>query len=48
MGLKRFSPRVLFLGSYPRAERERVHPEPRYSDGSFAAAREWLRDLRNP
>jgi len=48
MGLKRFSPKVMFLGSYPRADRERVHPEPRYSDASFAAAREWLRELRNP
>lgn len=46
MGLKRFSPNVLFLGSYPRADRERVHPEPRYSDESFAAAREWLKGLR--
>ncbi|GGF38311.1 prephenate dehydratase [Microbacterium sorbitolivorans] len=48
MGLKRFSPNVQFLGSYPRADRERVHAEPRYSDASFAAAREWLRDLRSP
>ena len=48
MGLKRFSPRVLFLGSYPRADRERIHHEPRYSDASFAAAREWLRSLLEP
>ena len=46
MGLKRFSPNVLFLGSYPRADRERVHPEPRYSDESFAKARDWLAGLR--
>ena len=46
MGLKRFSPNVLFLGSYPRADHERVHAEPRYSDESFARARDWLAGLR--
>ncbi|WP_029151094.1 prephenate dehydratase [Microbacterium indicum] len=45
MGLKRFSPRVLFLGSYPRADRVTVRPEQRYSDDSFVDARDWLREI---
>lgn len=45
MGLKRFSPNVIFLGSYPRADREAVHHESRYSDASFADARDWLRGV---
>ncbi|MTE24268.1 prephenate dehydratase [Microbacterium sp. ZXX196] len=44
-GLKRFSPHVMFLGSYPRADRERVHAEARYADESFADARDWLRGI---
>ena len=42
LGVKRFSPRVVFLGSYPRADG--VRPEPRVStdDASFQNAREWL------
>lgn len=45
MGLKRFSPRVIFLGSYPRADRQVVQYSERYSDASFAEARDWLRGL---
>lgn len=45
MGLKRFSPRVIFLGSYPRADRQIVRYQDRYSDESFADARDWLRGL---
>ncbi|WP_156759187.1 prephenate dehydratase [Microbacterium karelineae] len=45
MGLKRFSPHVMFLGSYPRADREAVAHHDRYSDASFADARDWLRGL---
>lgn len=42
LGVKRFSPRVVFLGSYARADG--VRPEPRVStdDQSFQEAREWL------
>ncbi|MGC5076719.1 prephenate dehydratase [Agrococcus sp. DT81.2] len=45
LGLKRFSPSVTFLGSYPRADGQRIHVERRYSDRSFEEARDWLRGL---
>lgn len=45
LGLKRFSPSVTFLGSYPRADGQRIHVERRYSDRSFVEARDWLRGL---
>lgn len=45
MGLRRFSPNVVYLGSYPRADRAIVHYPERYSDEIFVEARDWLRDL---
>ena len=45
MGLRRFSPKVIFLGSYPRADRAIVHYPERYSDDVFIEARDWLRGL---
>lgn len=45
LGLRRFSPRVLFLGSYPRADRVVVHYPERYADDVFVEARDWLRGL---
>ena len=45
MGLRRFSPKVLFLGSYPRADRVVVRYPDRYSDDIFVEARDWLRGL---
>lgn len=45
LGLKRFSPNVQFLGSYPRADRQLVQVPPRYSDDVFADARDWLRGI---
>ncbi|GAB3403048.1 prephenate dehydratase [Schumannella luteola] len=45
LGLKRFSPRVTFLGSYPRADRKPVVPENRYRDEVFIEARDWLRGI---
>ncbi|WP_203136530.1 prephenate dehydratase [Microbacterium sp. JZ31] len=45
MGLRRFSPNVVFLGSYPRADRAIVQYPGRYSDEVFVEARDWLRDL---
>ncbi len=45
LGLRRFSPKVVFLGSYPRADRAVVHYEDRYSDDVFVEARDWLRGL---
>ena len=45
LGLKRFSPSVTFLGSYPRADGQRIEVEHRYSNASFEDARDWLRGL---
>ncbi|KJL39325.1 Prephenate dehydratase [Microbacterium ginsengisoli] len=45
MGLRRFSPKVIFLGSYARADRAIVHYPDRYSDEVFVEARDWLRGL---
>lgn len=45
LGLKRFSPNVIFLGSYPRADRQPVEVSPRYQDEAFIEARDWLRGL---
>ena len=45
MGLRRFSPRVTFLGSYPRADRAINRYPQRYSDDVFVEARDWLRGL---
>ncbi len=45
LGLKRFSPNVIFLGSYPRADRQAITVSDRYSDTAFIEARDWLRGL---
>lgn len=45
LGLRRFSPSVIFLGSYPRADRERVVYDQRYCDEVFTEARDWLASL---
>lgn len=45
LGLKRFSPRVVFLGSYPRADRIAATTQPAYDDDAFRDARDWLRGL---
>ena len=45
LGVRRFSPNVMFLGSYPRADRNQVEYVPRYDDGVFIEARDWLRAL---
>ena len=45
LGLRRFSPKVIYLGSYPRADRQIVHYPERYSDDVFVEARDWLRGL---
>lgn len=45
LGLRRFSPRVIFLGSYPRADLTPAAHEDRYSDQVFRDAREWLDDI---
>ncbi|MBM3715041.1 MAG: prephenate dehydratase [Actinobacteria bacterium] len=45
MGLRRFSPKVIFLGSYARADRAINRYPQRYSDDVFVEARDWLRGL---
>lgn len=45
MGVRRFSPRVTFLGSYPRADARAVAFDERYADEVFIEARDWLRGL---
>lgn len=45
LGLRRFCPKVLFLGSYPRADHVAVDYHTRYSDDVFVEARDWLRAL---
>lgn len=45
LGLKRFSPRVVFLGSYPRADGVRPEVLRKHGDASFVEARDWLRGL---
>ena len=45
LGLKRFSPNVIFLGSYPRADRRNVEVTARYGDDVFVEARDWLRGI---
>lgn len=45
LGLKRFSPKVIFLGSYPRADGVRTEVSSRYNNEAFADARDWLRGL---
>jgi prephenate dehydratase len=44
-GLHRISPHVIFLGSYPRADREASVHTGNNSDGAFAAAEVWLDEL---
>nr|WP_314840745.1 prephenate dehydratase [uncultured Microbacterium sp.] len=45
LGIRRFSPRVVFLGSYPRADRQIVQYPERYADDIFVEARDWLRGI---
>ncbi len=45
LGLKRFSPNVIFLGSYPRADREQIVVIPQYDNDAFVEARAWLTKL---
>ncbi|WP_223693508.1 prephenate dehydratase [Leifsonia poae] len=48
LGLRRFSPGVIFLGSYPRADRVEVAFDRRYRDEVFTEARDWLASLTSP
>jgi Prephenate dehydratase len=45
LGLYRFSPRIVFLGSYPRADKQPIEFDRRFADDVFIEARDWLRGL---
>ncbi|WP_394554140.1 prephenate dehydratase [Agromyces sp. MMS24-JH15] len=45
LGLRRYSPNVIFLGSYPRADRREVEYHSKYDDEVFVEARDWLRAI---
>jgi prephenate dehydratase len=45
-GLHRFSPKVSFLGSYPRADKQQTKPEGNNSNGQYADASKWLESIR--
>jgi prephenate dehydratase len=45
LGLRRSSPNVIFLGSYPRADKQPIEFTSRYDDEIFIEARAWLRTL---
>jgi prephenate dehydratase len=45
-GLHRFSPKVSFLGSYPRADKQQTKPEGNNSNGQYADASKWLNSIR--
>ena len=47
MGLRRICAEVRFLGSYPRADRQRASIAPLTSDADFTAARSWLEGIRS-
>lgn len=45
-GLHRFSPKVIFLGSYPRADKKKSVHEGNNTNSSFAAAEKWIAKLK--
>jgi prephenate dehydratase len=45
-GLHRFSPKVSFLGSYPRADKQQTKPEGNNSNAEFEQASKWLGIIR--
>ncbi|MFM1984425.1 MAG: hypothetical protein RL723_860 [Actinomycetota bacterium] len=45
-GLHRFSPKVIFLGSYPRADKKKSVHEGNNTNASFAAAEKWVAKLK--
>lgn len=45
LGVKRFSPNVVFLGSYPRADRRQIKTADEHENDVFLDARDWLRSV---
>jgi prephenate dehydratase len=46
-GLHRFSPKVIFLGSYPRADKQKSEHQGNNSNKEFSSADSWLNKLRS-
>ncbi len=46
-GLHRFSPKVTFLGSYPRADQQQTKPNGNNSNEEFTDSAAWLKALRS-
>jgi prephenate dehydratase len=44
-GLHRFSPKLNFLGSYPRADKQQTKPGGNNSNSQYADAKRWLRSV---
>lgn len=47
MGLHRFSPSVIFLGSYPRADKSESKHEGNNANSAYRDAKAWIDSLRN-
>ena len=45
-GLHRFSPKVTFLGSYPRADKQQTKPLGNNSNNEYSSAKSWLDRIR--
>lgn len=45
LGVRRFSPNVVFLGSYPRADQRQITTADEHENDVFRDAREWLRSV---
>jgi prephenate dehydratase len=45
LGVKRFSPQVVFLGSYQRADRVAATTQDEHDNGAFRDARDWLQGV---
>jgi prephenate dehydratase len=46
MGLHRFSPKVTYLGSYARADKQKSQHEGNNENIAFDSAEGWLKNLR--
>ena len=46
-GLHRFSPKVSFLGSYPKSDKQQTAPLGNNSNGQYGEAKIWLDTIRN-
>ena len=47
MGLHRFSPNVIYLGSYPRADKSESKHEGNNTNSAYSDAKAWIDSLRN-